>query len=236
MPLQKKILKLLLWSLAIAGVSGAGAVLLGGDDIAMRVMATALVTAFASAMMLPQAKLLDRKPTRSAALMGITLAITVFLLALVGVWELGGQFSEEIWMTLLVIIVPGASAMICLRMLHEEDQKLAARIGLGCSLIILVLYLMAVWGSDYSGYEFKGWSIAMCFSIYAVITVICLVRAKISVREWRWWGVIASIVGCGIGMHEIAAEDEQGKTLFIIATTIAIGIAHANLVLQAKLK
>jgi len=101
---------------------------------------------------------------------------------------------------------------------------------------MLAMYLLAVWSPNSRGHDYTFWELAMCFSSFALIAVICLIHAKISIRDWHWLGVMAAIAGCVIAMHEIVTDNNEGKNIFILATTIAIVIAHANLVLQAKLK
>lgn len=236
MTLQKKILKVLLWSLGVAAFTGAGSVLLGGDEIAMRVMATALITAAAAAFMLPQARLLDREVTRASALLGVSLVIVIYLLALIGVWELTDAFEEQIWMSTLALIIPGASAMTCLRLRHEPSRRLAMRVGLVCSVVSLVMFMIAVWAQKLYKYGEDGWGLAFCFSIFAAMAVVCLLGAGTDKRYWRWLGVMGAAVAFGIVAHEIVTHSDDGKDPAIISTSLALIVAHAMLVLNAPLK
>ncbi|MGD2111407.1 MAG: hypothetical protein PVI86_18670, partial [Phycisphaerae bacterium] len=61
MPLRTVLLRVMLWSLGIAAVTGVISVLTRGGEVTWRVIATAFTTAAAAAVMLPVSMMVDRR-------------------------------------------------------------------------------------------------------------------------------------------------------------------------------
>src|SRR5687767_1373787 len=80
--LRHVLLRILLWSLGVAAVCGAVAVLMGDVRSVQRVMTTALVTAGASLLLLGTALLVERPLTRVAGLVGMAAIVLEYLLIL----------------------------------------------------------------------------------------------------------------------------------------------------------
>src|SRR5688572_11081263 len=86
MTFRKILLRTLLWSLAVAAVCGAVAVLVGDTRSTWRIMATALVTAGACVLMFGAARLVDWLVGRPAGLVGMAAVVVEYLLLLSMVW------------------------------------------------------------------------------------------------------------------------------------------------------
>ena len=71
MALRTTLLRVMLWSLAIAAVTGVVAVLTQSGAVAWRVVGSGLTTAVASGLMLAASRLVDREKSRSAGLLGM---------------------------------------------------------------------------------------------------------------------------------------------------------------------
>ena len=87
MPLRKVLLRIMLWSLAFAAVTGVVAVLTQGGTLLWRLIGTGITTAVACGLLLPASALIDREKTRSGGLLGMAAVIVEFLMALSLIWE-----------------------------------------------------------------------------------------------------------------------------------------------------
>ena len=102
---RRLLMRIMLWSLGVAAVAGVAAMLLGGDDVIIRVMITALATATASLLMLPVSKMIDRQASRASGLFGMGAILFEFLIVLVLTWEidrywLNHRVSESLFLTM----------------------------------------------------------------------------------------------------------------------------------------
>ncbi len=235
---QKTILKVLLASLGIAAVAGAGAVLLGGDEVALHVMGTAFFTAVAAGLLLPLARWMDRETTRRAALLGVTIVVIDYLLSLINVWELAGsRRDDEVWLTAMVLGLTGLAGMCFAFMLTRRTLRLAGAVGLACTAIDALLWLLAVWLDHIIKGSHQWWELAMIFTLYALPAVVCLVGQGQDRRHWRWLGVAASVIGFAVAAYHLFAEhSEVGEDVAAVAFSLAFVIAHANVVLRARIR
>jgi len=71
MPLRTVLLRVMLWSLALAALTGVVSVLTQTGIFAWRVVGTGMTTAVACAMMLPACAAVDRVKTRQAGRLGM---------------------------------------------------------------------------------------------------------------------------------------------------------------------
>ncbi len=94
----------MLWSLGLAAAAGIMAALLAIDEVMVRVMFTGLAAAAAALLLLLLTKLIDRERTRPAGLLGMSIVMVEFLLALGLIWiplGSGSRVDESMAMSML---------------------------------------------------------------------------------------------------------------------------------------
>ena len=233
---------MLLWSLGFAAVTGVMAVLLGGQDIMVRVMCTGFATSFAALLMLPMSVLIDKPKTRPAGLFGLAAVVAEFAVVLTVTWAidtmLSNNIEESLWLMSLFVPLTGFIGFIYMLMIRSQRAVIAGFSGLGVVAVMFVLFMIAVWlpGRWYQHDEWweSGWSIAG----YGILTTLCLigVGAKDDHRHWRWLGVLSSIVALVMLLIHIWIGTGGGEKPFTLITATAMVVAWTNLFVMIPLK
>ncbi len=249
MELQKIFLRIMLWALGITAVVGVLAILVSTTDIMWRVVGTGITTAVASGLLIPTSRMVDRKTTRSAGLLGMGAIILEFMMALGLIWEffdllLGRQGPEHIAMTMFFGGVCVAGAMVCLWLMHTERARWAGLVGLILSIAVFVFCMIAIWLWDFMAYSSRSvsekcWETAGALAIYGLITVICLVGVGTSERRrWRWLGIAAAGVALFMWISQIwtGHGSDLGAAIFTTLTCISAVVAYVNILLFCPLK
>ena len=243
MPFRRILLKGMLWSLALAAVSGVLAVLIQGGDLAWRVVGTGVATAGACGLMLSILPHVDREKTRAAGLLGMTVVIIEFLMALMLIWEAprnmwGLSCEEEMGLTMVLLGIGAALTANFMRLRLEPYGRAAGPVGIAATLTTFVVFMLAVWvpsrfgvGEDLA--ETGG---SLCQS--GALAVLALLGLEAGDRRyWRWLGVVASFVACAMWITEVWAGigSDLGFVVFCMLVSLAAVIGHANLCLMCPL-
>jgi hypothetical protein len=232
-PFRKLLLRALLWSLGIAAACGAIAVLSGGFHVVKRVMMTAMLTAVASILLLGAAYLVDRALTRPAGLLGMAAVVVEYLLILALLWF---RLGERLALTIACIAAPVVPAMLFLIMAAVPQARVAGRVGVASSAVIGVLLLGGVWVHD-SPWQGEDWYyLAAAIATFFPAAVLCLVGAGTDRRHWRWIGVGAAAAACAAMFHGMANNPQGGDSLFAGIVSLAVVVAHANVLMLLPLK
>ena len=175
MPLRTILLRVMLWSLAIAAVTGVVTVLTQSGSLAWRVIGTAITTAVAAGLMLPVSTMVDRQDSRPAGLLGMGALVIEFVLALFLIWEIprvlwGAYVEEQLGLTMIALGVAAAVAVGLARALARPFAAIAARAGLFLAAIVFPTFLTAVW-TPFTGIEY----------------------------DEKWWETTGALAACGLG-------------------------------------
>jgi hypothetical protein len=243
MQLRKTLFRLMLWSLAIAAVVGALAILVAAKEVVWRIVGTALTTAVASGLLLALSLLFEREKSRSAALLGIAAVLVEFLLAQLLIWDLPDVFAdgyceEAIAITMGFIFLTGVPAMFFLRIQHFAQTRVAARVGIVLSAAVFLLAMVPTWKAGVMRdlvFGHESWDTIAALSAFGIIAVICLVGAGTDRRHWRYIGILASAIGLAIALVAIWRHIHQESALFTTICSVAGVIAYANVAMICPL-
>ncbi|MEN0111160.1 MAG: hypothetical protein AAF805_10605 [Planctomycetota bacterium] len=231
---QRVFFRVMLWSFAVAAVSGVAAVLAGGFDTIGRVLATAFLTAVVSAVLWQVTlRCLDRPRTASVA-QGVGLA--VFLFSLLGIWGIGP--AERCGQT--AALLTGASLLVAIGRWPSALplSVWAGRVVVGVTAFGSLSLLVLIWRPDTSTRDKLAACVGVlaCWAVGAAVSVVGLgTRPR---RDWRWVGVGAATVGFGFSVYGVLVQVGYSQnlinTLCVLATVTAM-VGHALLVLLARL-
>ncbi|MHC4218156.1 MAG: zinc ribbon domain-containing protein [Planctomycetota bacterium] len=236
--LRKIILKVLLWSLALAALAGVLAVLVSSDVI-WRVVATGFLTAAAALIMMPLSIMVDRKKLQSAGLFGIVSVVVQFILVLALIWEVhtvvpGRRGWESVMMTIGAVGVTSVAAMVSLIGLHRPDARIAGFVGLVLTAVVFVFAMLGSWVPP--KYDEECWGTAWTFAAFGTAAAAALIGAGTGDRRyWRWLGVAASAGAVVLLLREIWANKGELETWSLFAAA-SVYVAWANLIMRVPLK
>src|ERR1041384_576050 len=113
MPFRKRLLMILLWSLGLSAATGVLSVFLHDREMIFRVTVMGFVTAAAALLMMPMSLLADKEKTRAAGLLGMTLCVVEFLMAVGLIWSTLGwtYLDEELGLTMGFVALTGLPAL-----------------------------------------------------------------------------------------------------------------------------
>ncbi len=237
---RKLILKVLLWSLALAAVAGVLAVLLASDVI-WRVMGTGFLTAAAALLMMPLSLMVDRQKSQPAGLFGLAAVVVEFILILMMIWEVntlvggGWELFRSLWMTVNVAAGSSVAAMIFLLARNRREARVAATVGLALTAAFFLAAMIASWLPGRQ-WDDEWWATSATIATMGVLVVAALVGVGSGDRRhWRWIGVAASAVAAVMLLAEFwnsTPWDGEIITLFVAA---GIYVAYANVIMRVPL-
>jgi len=234
--IRKILLHVMLWSLAVAAVCGAATILAAGNDIVRRVVATGITTAIAAGLMLGVTFLVDGEKTRAAGIFGMGAVTLEYLIVSYLIWipDWGATWSALLGTA--VSLAPVALAdLLFLRLLHLPQARLASRVALVLSALVFVLFAAEAWCSYNWSPRYQMSETGAASAAFGVLAFGCLVGVGVDRRLWRHLGTVAAIAGFAMAFVAIWS-DLHHESLFIITTSIAVVIAHANIVVLCPLK
>jgi hypothetical protein len=232
MPLRKILLRIMLWSLIVAAVVGALAVLFFPDELVWRIIGTAATTAVAAGLAIPLFVLTDKPRALVAGLVGLAALIAEYLLTLALIWEVYSIFSgdlERCLVTAIIILLMVAPAMICLWLIHIPLAGVAGWTGSVLCAVVFVLYMWVTWTGTWGNSPGHVVEWATALSAFGSASVVCLVGVGTDRRYWRWVGVVAAVVGTAIVMTAIYKDIHSDSGIFTVICSIVGVVAHANL-------
>ncbi|CAG1010490.1 hypothetical protein PHYC_03861 [Phycisphaerales bacterium] len=240
MPLQRLLLRAMLWCLGAAALLGGLAILVSDSSMTWRISLTCVFGAVASALAIPMARLMDRAADRRAGLVGIVLIMVCFLMALAAVWAkfLTGSNQEKLALTALVLVPTSGAAFVGVWLSCRAAHRSAGRLGIAVSAAQLALTLVAIWGWGTGLAGRSEWTdtAAVLWMLFG-LGVICLINAGArDGRNWRWVGVTAAAGAIVLAVQDIWFTPRMDPTPFAVAVTIACLTAYANLVMLIPLQ
>lgn len=243
MPFRRILLHIMLWSLAVGAILGAVTVLTNGGVAFWRISGTTFATAVAAGLLIPISRLVDRTVTRPVGLMGMSLVIIEFLLALPAIWGLYPAWAgTAMAMTLGFLPVCGLFAAIMLRVgLGDPRGRLSGVVGVLVAIACFLMIMGAAWLTSIWDIRQKALSSAGTLGAFGIALAACLAggspwpRFHWALTAGRGLGAAAAVVGAGASLYAIWNNIYIGSWEFRAVTSIAAVIAHANLCLLVPL-
>jgi len=234
--LRRIFFRVMLWSLGAAAAAGFLAMLTASYEVVLRVAATAFATAVASGIMWRLEGLWDDAEKFVAGFLGMASTGICFLLSLLGIWMEGDEWRW--WVTVAALGTTTPAAMGCLHLTSKRLTRFAGWVGLLVSCVVFVVWLFAVWlVTEPSG----RWFGTVCaLAGFGSLLTLCLVSvSRSSLVTWRWAGVACSALACVITLQTIWSSSsfpEFTARVVSVLTSVAIVVAHANLLLLVPLR
>lgn len=237
MAFRKLLLRVMLWSLALAAVCGVLAVLFSGHETAWRVVGTMVVTAVAAGLMMWMSMLSEKERTREAGLLGMGVLVMEWVLAEALIWDVRAAFGasyrleESLAFTMLFAVPTAVWAMLALGVRRRKGFEVAAVFGLVVAGVVAALWGLALWWpTSGSGWLWgrslltanlgeSAWAVA---ALGAVATVLLLDSA--TRRWWVWVGMGCAAVALAMWLAAIWMEiHESNGTAECIASVAIVG-------------
>jgi ribosomal protein L37E len=243
MPLNKVVLRMMLWSLGLAAASGVLAALFGGGETVWRVVGTGFVTAFACAALLPFSVQIDREETRVAGLVGMAVVLIEYNLALVLIWKVaqilfGRDWQQPLGKTMLFFGMASALLALSYMLAGEPHSRLAGSVGAGATILTFTAYMIAIWVPEPFLDAEKWWESGSALFLLGMLVLASLVGAGGPPRRtWRWVAVPAASMAFVLWMAGVwlGTRSAWGTVLFSALMAVTVVIGHASLSLLVKL-
>ncbi len=235
MPLRKLLLRITLWSLVVAAVVGAAAVLFYPETVAWKVIGTAISTSLTAALLIPAFILVDKPRLRGSGFVGVAALLTIYILVMMVIWELCAAFgtrwggAEECLLTVLSILATAPPAMLCLFGINTLVGRLAGIVGTVLCAIVFITLVVWSWVPWHVRDVLKPDMLSGVFSASGVMATAAMVGAGTDRRHWRWLGVAMAAVGAAIVIYASYRNIHESNGAVEIIFSVAIVIAHANL-------
>ncbi|NUQ53324.1 MAG: zinc ribbon domain-containing protein [Phycisphaerales bacterium] len=234
MNLQRILIRVMLWMLAITAVAGVMTIF-GSARVMGRVAGTGGLTAAAMLAAFPLSKFLDRNKKRLGGLVGLLGLVLAFMLALLAIWI--GMFittsdlQERLAASSFTIFVASMLAAFLLPARHSVNLSLAATTSLASESIVALLFLASIWWN----FEERLAETAVGLLAAAAPAAMALIAPSARERAWRWIGPLAALVSfvmSFLGTWFIPSDD---PTVYAGVLGIAFVVGYANVVLHLKL-
>ena len=226
--LRRVSLKVMLSMLVLAGVTGVATVLTASYDTLGRVAGTVIATAIVAGVLWPMSRLADGERSQPAGLLGMVASLVVYLLVLPLIWELDRQ-EEEMAITSLVIGLTVPFGMFFLSLTNVGATWIAARVGVGVFVTVLVLFLVATWHPGQWRVSENWWVTGWWCAAYGSLSFASLCGLRRFKIDWRWLGVIAAFFAWVMILIAVWGESGPAEKLIIVITSISVAFAHASL-------
>ena len=233
--LRRVALKVMLWMLALAAATGVLTVLTGSYDTLGRVAGTVIAIAIVAGVLWPLSLLADRKNSQSAGLLGMAVAVVVYLLVIPLIWDLD-RTTDAILSTSFIIGLTAPFGMFFLSLKNTAASWIAARVGVGVYVAVLVSFLVAAWNpGSWFGSE-PWWEMGWWCAAYGSLSFASLCGMRRLAIDWRWLGVAASFFSWVLSLIGAWGYDDANENLLLVTSGIAVFFAHTSLALLVPLK
>ena len=250
MQLRKLLLRVMIWSLAVAAVLGTLAILTSGSDIIWRIAATTGVTAASAAILMAASLLLNKDAGRTSGLVGMWGTLIAAVLTLALIWDLDDLFpgphtEESTALTIAFLALCTIPAMGFLRARHSAPLRIGSNVGVVLTFITFCLFLFPAWflhSAFNIGTADIWYGTASATGLLGLLVVGCLVsigdtksplgKAALLIRIA---GVAAAVVAWVMAVSAIWMKVVESSGLFVALISTACVIALANLALLATL-
>jgi hypothetical protein len=233
--LRRVSLRVMLWMLALAAVIGVLTVLTASYDTLGRVGGTVIATAVAAGILWPLSMLADRKNNQAAGLLGMTSVLVVYFLVIPLIWDLDRQ-DEEMLISSLVIGLTVPFGMFFLSLVNLPATWIAARVGVGVYVAVLVTFLVATWHPGSWSRAEHWWATGWWCAAYGSLSFASLCGMRKFAVDWRWLGVAAAFLSWVLLMISTWSQSEPAEKLIIVISSLAVAVAHASLATLVPLK
>ncbi len=234
---RRVLLRVLFWALGLAACFGAAGVIFAGHETLWRVVWTCAATAAGALLILGASRLLDVDLTwpQGVSLIAVTVFEYVGTLGLI--WHIFGRAAEPTGLTLVFLAITAIPAIAFSAGLGRAETTVLARVGIAASAFVFVLLGVAAWGDYLAALRADRWyNVASSFACFAGLAVACLVGVGVDRRHWRWLGIAAAVVAFTISAYTIFFDIREASTFFICATSVAVVVAHASLMVRVPLR
>jgi hypothetical protein len=240
-PFRRILLKGMLWSLGLTAAGGVLAVLVEQVDVVSRVIGMGLATAAACGALIPITMIVDRRDSRPAGLLGMTVIVLEYLTGLLLIWEVprhlfGRGLEDEFALTMVFVGLSAIIAMGLLRLRAVEVGRLAATVGLAATGAALASLLVSVWGPPGPQDDWME-SGAALFVGGALATAALIGVTRNRRGTWQWLGVVAAVPVVCLWLSTVWLDlhSDAGVISHAVFIALASVVAHANLLLLCPL-
>jgi hypothetical protein len=233
--LRRVSLKVMLGMLALAAVIGVITVLTASYDTLGRVAGTVITTGLAAGVLWPLSMLADHRKTQAAGLLGMASTLVVYFLVIPLIWDLD-RHEDEMAVSGLVIGLTVPFGMFFLVLTNFAATWIAARVGVGVYVAVLVTFLVATWHPGGWRESAQWWISGWCSAAYGSICFASLCGMRRLAVDWRWLGVAAAFFAWVLLQLAFWSRSEPNENLIIVITSFAVVIAHAALAALVPLK
>ncbi len=244
MNIQQLMLRIMLWSLAIACGLGIVAVAFLQSTWTWQVIGTGIATAVTCAILMPVSALTDRTRLHAAGFVGIVVVILEYLGSLALIWELARLFN---WRRLddglffsMFFLIP--TALLTIGLLWLSRTRFGSRASWAGIAVVwgtFSIYNIAIWGTWRYPMSGRYWNTGNAIFCLLGLAVLCHAGDDKSLpRRLRMLGIVTAIPACAFAIFEIfmpTGRHAAGVT-FVVLTAVSACIAHANMVTFCLLK
>jgi len=235
MPLRNVILRLMLWFLGLAALTGVVSVFVQRGTFIWRVIGTELCAALACALFLPCISMIDREKTRAEGLLGMIGVVVEFVLGLLLIWELpsrlwGVSWEPEIAGTMLCLGLAVLVAMPLLTLTHLAAHSVTAWTGLAVDIVAAGVFLVAIWCGAWGTRADKWAQSGAALTVTGALASVCLIGlGDAPRRHWRWAGVAGACGAATMWLYDIwlGSDSDLGFAVFTgqLALAAVVGFA-----------
>lgn len=238
MELRKLFLRIMLWALGFAAVTGVFAILSQGGTLVWRLVGTGVATAAASALMLAFSSLIDARKTRTAGLLGMGLVVAEFIFVEMMIWEIIGNLfgpwvEQRVVITMIMAGVIGVVSVGLLAVLENFLTLWFSRVGLALAAVVFAVAMIDVWLPRNLTDASRWGQTAGALTVYGALALLSVVGAgRKDRRWWRWLGITGAAAAGALWLYDIwiGPGSDLGFVSFVGLTSLAAVVGHANLV------
>jgi len=229
-------LRVMLWLLGAAAVFGVLSVLTASYDVVGRIAGTAALTAFAAGLLWPFSILMDRDAQRNVGMFGAASVIAIYFLVAPSIWDVG-HLGEEAALAGLIVGLMMPAGLVIMMLINTRVARIAGLVGMALYVCVLTCFLIALWYPGRWYHNDEWWETGFALAGFGSIALANLVGVATGDRRyWRWLGVLATMLGCGLCLWSVWSYELVDEKVIIVITSIAIAVAHANLTMLVPLK
>jgi hypothetical protein len=249
MTLRRVLLVFMLVALAGCAAIGMMALFVSSNEGVWRLLGTAFSTAVAAGLLMPATLLVDRPRVRLGGLMGMLVVGACWFLINVAMWgdafHLGSMDWRAFclfWQVLAVgVPVTAALLLVSFKWARVAVWTLTVLATLALGFYTIGTVLPASSGSFFGTHDLTDefWAMGGALESLGLVASLLLVNLGQGDRRYfRWPGVLLCVAAFVIAVMGIwgGAKDEFYGRLFGVMAIAAVGFAHTNVVLMARLK
>jgi hypothetical protein len=162
----------------------------------------------------------------------MALIVVLYLLFLPIVWL---DVPEAVYLTAGLFAALVVPAMACTMLAGTRAGRYAGLVGVIACAGVAAFTLAGLWAPGRGRYEDTWFAFAGASALFAPLVVCCLVNVGFDGRHWRWVGVACAACAAAGMVYSIVNGTTSGEKLFAVIVSVAVLVAHANLVLLVPL-